>query len=207
MSDYNFGTTAKIILRLLYSLAFALYMLLGAALIHNSWRYLYRARLGSAMVIMFYILSGYLVFVHMIFYLILTIDPTQSPYLFQKSGFTFIEFLELTGNVSLLCIDWLIGTTMYHLMLTIKVIFKLMPLEVSIRRKRCCSITTIIWLSIQLTFFILIPFILPADLDIRSLFVSDALIIFYFVLSISFFTITFQLRSTLKSMNQFGDFN
>ena len=47
MADYNFGTTEKIILRLLYAIALVLYMLLGAALIHNSWRYLYRARLGS----------------------------------------------------------------------------------------------------------------------------------------------------------------
>ena len=154
---------------------------------------------------MFYILSGYLVFVHIIFYLMLTIDPTHSPFLFQEPGFTFIEFLELNGNLSLLCIDWLIATTMYYLMLTIKVIFKLMTLELSIQRKRCCSITTLIWLCIQLACFIVISLILPADL--QSLFVSDALIIYYFVLCISFVAITIQLGSTLKSLNQFGDFN
>ena len=82
MADYNFTSEQKIILRLLYSLAVLLFMLLSAAIIHNSWRYLYRARLGNILVILFYAICALVAFVHIIFYIMLTISPTTSPYIF-----------------------------------------------------------------------------------------------------------------------------
>ena len=82
MADYNFTSEEKNILHVLYSLAVLLFLLLSSAIIHNSWCYLYRARLGNILVVLFYAICAVVAFVHIIFYAMLTISPTTSPYLF-----------------------------------------------------------------------------------------------------------------------------
>ena len=124
MSDYDFSKSELNTLRFLYLLAVIAFIALGGAIIHNSWRYLYKEKLGSTMVIMFYVLSAIVTVSYIAFYMMLTIDPCQSPYLFQEKGFTLNEFLLMIGIQAMLSINWLVATTMYHLKVTITVIFK-----------------------------------------------------------------------------------
>ena len=205
MADYNFSDKQITILRCLYIFDLILFILLSSAIIHNSWRFLIKARLGSILVILFYILAGLVSITHLIYFIILVIDPSHSPFLFQPGPSRLLEILEWIGSAAMLAIGWLIATTMFHLMITIQHIFKLISPQRAVRLKYIVSIIAIVLITIEI--LLMVTIMVFIEVDLRSLFVSDLFIVFYSVLSISYAIIIILLYRTLKQMNEFGDFN
>ena len=74
----------------------------------------------------FYVLALIVSFGNTAYYTILAMNTTESPYLYDPTvKLTMFEFLTLTGTVTNVAIGWLVATTMYHLMVSVRIIFKL----------------------------------------------------------------------------------
>ena len=87
--------------------------MLTGAIINNSWRYLYRAKLGSILVILFYVLAGIISVCSLIFYVILALNPTGSPFLFDDGPYSMLEFMEFMSSNTMIAVGWLVATTMF----------------------------------------------------------------------------------------------
>lgn len=94
---------------------------------------------------------------------------------------------------------------MYHLMVNLKVVFKHITPQKGERHKRIVSVTVIVIVCLTLAFFALIPKMF--NFEKTSKWVSNGLMISYFILSIVYITFTCLLKGTLKKMDDFGDFS
>ena len=112
-------------LRSLYSIAIILFFILACAVAHNAWKYLCKARLGSHLVIIFYVLAGIIALVHIVFFFILDLYPKRPILLYNDENFVFKDALEWIGQSALLSLGWLIALSMFHLTISLRLIFKL----------------------------------------------------------------------------------
>lgn len=122
--------------------------MLSIAIIHNSWKYLYRAKLGSTLVILFYVLAGIVAVSHVLMYLILTINQEGSPFLFDGGTFSATELFEFIGSNTMIAIGWLVATTMFQLNVTVRVIFNHLTQEKAVKQKRVSNIFAITIISV-----------------------------------------------------------
>ena len=99
MSEYtDIDTKQEVLwLRSLYACLLFLFLILTCFIAHNSWRYLYKARLGKSLVVIFYILASVCTVFYSIFFCILAIDPKLDPFLYEESRFTFLNFIEISA--------------------------------------------------------------------------------------------------------------
>ena len=79
------------ILRMLYSISLILFFILSCFVGHNAWCYLYKARLGSHLVILFYILASIVVVFDIILFLISAVKPEMSKmhFIYDAKNFSF----------------------------------------------------------------------------------------------------------------------
>ena len=164
MGQYNFNNKQKKILLFLYSFATVLFFMLSGAIIHNSWKYLYRAKLGSTLVILFYVLAGIVAVSHTIMYFILAINQEGSPFLFDGGKFSATEFFEFLGSNTMIAIGWLVATTMFQLNVTVRLIFNLITPEKAVKQKRASNIFAVATISVEFTFIGLIPLIFSPEI-------------------------------------------
>jgi len=61
-----------------------MFVLLSAASVHNTWRYLIKAKLGSRLVVIFYVLAVANSIAHLCLYTTLLIYPNRDPFLFDS---------------------------------------------------------------------------------------------------------------------------
>ena len=193
--DYDFNAKQNEILIVLYAIAEILYLMIFIVIVYNSWRYLYRAKLGSNLVILFYVLAGIAVVSHIIFYIIMIMKPSDSPYMFDTDNFTVHEFFIYLGTNTMVAIGWLVATTMFHLMITVRLIFNLVTPERALIQNRRAHIFAVVINCFQFAFIGLIPIIFSAK--VASNVVSDGYMVFYTILTVYYFTIVFMLRKTL----------
>ena len=73
--EYDFNKVQLIVIETLYAIDLLLFILLGVAVIYNSYNFLYQARLGSPLVFIFYILAGLLSTTYIIYFTALLDQP------------------------------------------------------------------------------------------------------------------------------------
>ena len=81
----------------------------------NFYRYLWREKLGSKIIVIFYILVALLCITHIIFFGYLTAAPTTSPFLYDSDAANnkIIKSMESVGSCVMLSLGWLVAATMY----------------------------------------------------------------------------------------------
>ena len=121
--------------------------------------------------------------------------PSDSPYMFDTDNFTVHEFFIYLGTNTMVAIGWLVATTMFHLMITVRLIFNLITPERALIQNRRAHIFAAVINCFQFAFIGLIPIIFSAK--VASNVVSDGYMVFYTILTVYYFTIVFMLRKTL----------
>lgn len=204
MPNYEFSDSQVTWLRVLYSLAILAFLLQAIFLVHNTWRYLYKEKLGSWLVNAFYILAILNSVAHFFYFSFLLYKPTGSPFLFDTKGIYPTEIFEWIGSTSMTAIGWLIATTMYHLHMQIRVIFSLIDENVATKRKKRVTIGAVVFVCLQFAFLAIIPSVFNRERT--SEVVSYTFLFFYGTLSGSYIVIIYQLSRTLKQLDEFGNF-
>ena len=189
MPDYTFSDSQVTWLRVLYSFAILAFLLQAVFLVHNTWRYLYKEKLGSWLVNLFYILAILNSIAHFFYFSFLLANPKGSPFLFDTTGLYPTEVFEWIGSTSMTAIGWLIATTMYHLHMQIRVVFSLIDESVARKRKKRVTIGAIVFVCLQFAFLAIIPSVFSQERT--SEVVSYTFLFFYAVLSGSYIVIIY----------------
>ena len=109
------------------------------------------------MVIMFYVLAGIIALVHIVFFFILDLYPKRPILLYNDENFVFKDALEWIGQSALLSLGWLIALSMFHLTISLRLIFKLTTPEQARVHKKMASISATIIVVIELIYSAMVP--------------------------------------------------
>ena len=183
-----------------------LYLMLTCVAIYNSWCYLYKARLGSHLVILFYILTVIIAVCNSLCFFILALNPTFYIQMDRYGSRMVTDVIESISGNFVPALYWLVAATMIHLLISIRVIFKLMTPEQARVAKRRVSITATIILVIQMG-FVLLTTLYYFEIETTKQNYTKILIVIGSILVICYVLIIVFLHRTLKKMNEFGDFN
>jgi len=123
----------------------------------NVVKYVCRMRDHSMLVILFYLTVFICCVCHIALFVILTIDPTKDPFIYDSPVFEFYKSLEWLGSCSMLSLNWLVCITMYQLTVSIRVIFGVINKETAQKFKCTMYIFAGFMVSVQLLMIALIP--------------------------------------------------
>ena len=132
--------------------------------IFNIVRYIYPMQERSKLILLFYILSFINLTCYFIYYFSRVVNPKLDPFIYNKtSDFEFFSILNVTAQMFAVALGWLICCTMYQLMNSIQLIYRIKTREQAELRLKVMYIFATVMTVIQLFLLIVFPLFFTAE--------------------------------------------
>ena len=118
---------------------------------------------SSYLIVVFYILVTIDCFLHAAVMSYLASLPDQNPYIYDHDHMRLFDRVQILASATALALGWLITATMYHLALSIKVIYRKMLSPIAQKRRKLFNIIATVMALIFFVLICLAPFYYRTD--------------------------------------------